>query len=224
MRDIAEHTRNVPRIFKPRSFARLPRVVVIIPALNEAEKIGDVIRIVKDLYSDPSDCGFRVKVVVVDDGSTDKTAEVATEAGADRIVSHPRNLGLGAATRSGIIEARNLHADVALKLDADLQHDPADIAKVVQPIIDKQADIVYGSRFAGEVRYKMPFIRRTGNRFFTWLMRYLTRRMRSSGNTTRTNCLAGQRNIASGCSGGRKTRRPSTARYQRLRTVAGRQR
>ena len=65
-------------------------------------------------------------------------------------------------------------ADVALKLDADFQHDPQDIEKVIQPIIEDRADIVYGSRFSGNITYKMPFIRKVGNLFFTWLMRKLT--------------------------------------------------
>ncbi len=157
-----------------RTTGAMPLVVVFIPALNEEEKIGEVITTVKKLYADPKKLGFRIQVVVVDDGSTDGTVAAAEKSGADRIISHPRNLGLGAATRTGLKMAHQLRADVALKLDADFQHDPEDIAKVIRPILEKRAHIVYGSRFAGKIHYKMPLIRRWGNRFFTWLMRRLT--------------------------------------------------
>jgi len=149
-------------------------VIAFIPALNEEKKIGEVIRKVYDLYRDSEQRGFKVEVIVVDDGSTDRTVEEARRAGARRIVSHPCNLGLGAATRSGMQTAYEMGADIALKLDADFQHDPQDIEKVIQPILEDRADIVYGSRFAGKITYRMPLIRKMGNLFFTWLMRKLT--------------------------------------------------
>ena len=149
-------------------------VVVFIPAFNEGATIGKAIDMVRSLYPDDPGRDFRVSVLVVDDGSSDGTAGAAEAAGCDRLVSHPSNLGLGAATRTALRTAYEMGADVAVKLDADLQHDPADIAKVVRPILDDRADIVYGSRFAGEIRYKMPLIRKWGNLFFTFLMRQLT--------------------------------------------------
>ena len=149
-------------------------VVIFIPALNEEGKIGEVIRTVYQLYQDSEQRGFRVEVIVVDDGSTDGTAEEARNAGAKKIISHPYNIGLGAATRTGMQAAYEIGADVSLKLDADFQHDPKDIEKVIQPILDDKSDIVYGSRFAWEITYKMPFVRRMGNLFFTWLMRKVT--------------------------------------------------
>ena len=149
-------------------------VVVFIPALNEEEKIDSVIENVRKLYADSESRGFKINILVVDDGSTDNTVKVAQRAGADKIVSHPRNLGLGAATRTGMQTAYEMGADIALKLDADFQHDPEDIEKVIRPILDDKADIVYGSRFVGKINYKMPLVRRWGNKFFTWLMRKLT--------------------------------------------------
>ncbi len=158
----------------PAEAKPLPSVVVFIPAHNEEERVGEVIRTVKRLYGDGEEKGYRVKVVVVDDGSSDGTVRVSREAGADRIISHGRNLGLGAATRTGLLSAREMDADIALKLDADLQHDPADIHRAIQPVLSDGADIVYGSRFAGRIHYRMPLLRRMGNLFFTWLMRKLT--------------------------------------------------
>lgn len=149
-------------------------VVVFIPALNEEEKIGSVITAVKTTYKDSHKRGFKIQVLVVDDGCTDKTVEVARRAGADRIISHPQNLGLGAGTRSGMREAYKMGADIALKMDADFQHDPLDIEKVIEPIMLNRADLVFGSRFAGKINYRMPIIRYVGNKTFTWLMRLLT--------------------------------------------------
>ena len=149
-------------------------VVIFIPALNEEEKIGDIIKRVDELYQGSEQRGFKIEVIVVDDGSTDNTVGEARKAEAEKIISHPYNLGLGAATRTGMQVAYEMGADVALKLDADFQHDPQDIEKVIQPILEDKADIVYGSRFAGNITYKMPLIRKVGNIFFTWLMRKLT--------------------------------------------------
>jgi len=161
-----------PRRREPAGTVR--SVVIFIPALDEEERIGDVIRTVKRLYDGKESEGYRVSVIVIDDGSTDGTARVAEESGADLVISHGLNRGLGAATRTGLRTAFEMGADVAVKLDADFQHDPADIEKVIRPVLEGRADIVYGSRFAGEIRYRMPLVRRLGNRFFTWLMRKLT--------------------------------------------------
>jgi glycosyltransferase involved in cell wall biosynthesis len=110
---------------------------------------------------------------VVDDGSGDGTGDLARSTGADRVVRHPTNLGLGAAVRTGLKAARQEGADIVVKIDADGQHDPADIARLVRPILDDAADLVYGDRFAG-IEYRMPLVRRLGNRVFTALMRRLT--------------------------------------------------
>jgi len=152
----------------------VPSAVVFIPAFNEEERIGEVIQTLRRISADTGAKGCRISIIVVDDGSTDRTVEVARKSGAHRIISHQRNRGLGAATRSGLEAALEMDADVAVKLDADFQHDPKDIEAVIQPILENRADIVYGSRFAGRIHYRMPLVRRLGNRFFTWLMRRLT--------------------------------------------------
>ena len=78
------------------------RVVVFIPALNEEDKIAEVITTINERYRDSANSGFTVETVVVDDGSTDRTVQKARAAGVDSLVSHPHNLGLGAATRTGM--------------------------------------------------------------------------------------------------------------------------
>ncbi len=149
-------------------------VVVFVPALNEEGTIGKLIKRINELYRNRRDKGFTIEVIVVNDGSTDKTEEIAKEAGAVKIVKHPFSRGLGAATRTGMQTAYEMKADIAVKIDADFQHDPQDIEKVIRPILDDEADCVFGSRFLGGLQYKMPFHRKWGNTFFSFLVRKLT--------------------------------------------------
>lgn len=151
-----------------------PYVVVFIPAYNEEDSIERVIKEIQKNYARAEEKGFWVEILVVNDGSTDRTVEIAQKAGANRITSHPINRGLGAATRTGMQTAFEMGADIAVKIDADFQHDPMDIEKVVRPIIEDKADCVFGSRFLGGLQYKMPFYRAAGNRFFSWLTGKLT--------------------------------------------------
>ena len=116
---------------------------------------------------------FELFVYVVDDGSVDNTGSLAQEAGADRIIKHKVNLGLGAAVRSGLFAARRDGADIVVKFDADMQHDPNDIIALISPILNDEADVVYGNRLE-QISYRMPFVRRAGNLVFTKLMGILT--------------------------------------------------
>lgn len=149
------------------------KVIVFIPAYNEENDIEQVIKRLHELYAGSDSKGFIVELLVVDDGSTDETATIVRRNNV-RLISHPRNIGLGAATRTALEAAYERGAYVAVKFDADMQHAPEDIEKVIRPIIEDKADIVYGSRFAGEIRYKMPLVRYIGNKFFTKLMRMMT--------------------------------------------------
>jgi glycosyltransferase involved in cell wall biosynthesis len=153
----------------------LKKVVVFIPALDEMDIIGATIDKVREIYSDEAiqKRGYVVELLVVDDGCTDNTVAIVKDKGVG-IISHSKNLGLGAATRTGMEKAYEMGADVAVKLDADLQHDPMDIEKVVLPILEDKTDICWGSRFAGKINYKMPLIRYVGNKFFTWFMNQVT--------------------------------------------------
>ncbi len=149
------------------------KLIVIVPAYNEADSISQTITSLLAKRDPIKQLGLDLKVYVVNDGSRDETARLASEAGADRIISHRVNQGLGAAVRSGLSAARTDNASIVVKFDADLQHSPDDIAKVIDPIVKDEADVVYGHRF-NQIKYKMPFVRRMGNIVFTRLMRWLT--------------------------------------------------
>jgi hypothetical protein len=115
-------------------------VLVCIPAFNEAESLPGVLAEV------PAEiAGLRTHVLVIDDGSRDGTALVATRLGA-RVVSHPVNSGQGAALQTGYLVAERLGVDIVVTLDADGQHDPGQMARLVEPIARDEADFVVGSR------------------------------------------------------------------------------
>lgn len=153
------------------------RVVVIVPAHDEEATIGEVLARVGGVDVP----GCEMFSIVVDDGSADRTSEVAEEAGA-KVVAHPENLGLGAAVRTGLRAAVEAGADIVAYLDADLEYSPEDIPKVVEPIISGRADYVLGSRFFGGAE-GMMWKRRVGNRVFTSLLSILARRRISDGQT-----------------------------------------
>jgi polyprenyl-phospho-N-acetylgalactosaminyl synthase len=127
------------------------KVYAVIPAYNEATRIASV---VQDALKHVG------HVVVVDDGSSDATADAAKQAGAF-VVKHPNNSGAGAATMTGLEAARLLGADIAVTLDADEQHDPEDIPAMLKPALSGEADVVFANRFGQ--RNKIPFIRRVFN-------------------------------------------------------------
>lgn len=119
-------------------------VLVCIPAYNEAESLPAVIAEVPPLVA-----GLPTHVLVIDDGSRDGTAAVATRCGA-HVVSHPVNSGQGAALQTGYLVAERLGVDVVVTLDADGQHDPTQMTRLVEPIVRDEADFVVGSRRMGE--------------------------------------------------------------------------
>jgi glycosyltransferase involved in cell wall biosynthesis len=135
------------------------KISVIIPALNEQESIGLVI---KDIPHDIVD-----EIIVVDNGSTDKTAEVARICGA-RIVSE-KYRGYGKACQAGITYAD--HADIIVFLDGDYSDYPEEIEKIIAPIIHEEADLVIGSRISGGSGNKVLLPQAYwGNRLATWLI------------------------------------------------------
>jgi len=151
-----------------------PYVVVFIPAYDEEESIGRVIDVIKENYQGHASRNYVLDLIVVDDGSTDRTVEIAHKKGVRKIIQHPRNKGLGASTRTAMQTAFEMGADIAVKIDADFQHDPEDIDKVVAPVLEDRADVVFGTRFKGGLQYKMPLHRAWGNTFFSKLTGLLT--------------------------------------------------
>ncbi len=150
----------------PAPVSTAKKLVVIIPALNEEATIAHVVqRVPRRLDGIDS-----VEVIVIDDGSTDSTVDLARRSGAV-VISHARNLGVGAAFATGVRGALERGAEVVVNMDGDGQFDPADIPKLLEPILFNNADFVSCSRFAEpELLPDMPRIKRWGNHLMTRLI------------------------------------------------------
>lgn len=143
------------------------KLSVVMPCFNEAPTLASSVERV--LAADT--LGMSVEVLVVDDGSTDGSAEVAENLGRRdqriRLIRHPQNCGKGAALRSGFAACAG---DIVLIQDADLEYDPTEYPKLLSPILSGKADVVYGSRFAGgETHRVLYFWHSLGNKFLTLL-------------------------------------------------------
>jgi glycosyltransferase involved in cell wall biosynthesis len=125
---------------------------VILPAYNEEVSIGSIVLLTR-FYAD--------NVIVVDDGSLDRTAEIARKAGAE-VIQHGTNKGKGAALKTGFTAADDLGADIIVTMDSDGQHNAADIPRLVKPIIKGEADMVNGSRYLNGQDKNTPSYRRVG--------------------------------------------------------------
>lgn len=145
------------------------RISVIIPAFNERTTIEEVIRRVLEQP-------FEKELIIVDDASTDGTRALLQQtAWPDniRIFYHPKNRGKGAAVRTGIEQAQG---DIILIQDADLEYNPSDFGAVLRPILEGNADVVYGSRFLGTHRAFM-FHHYVGNKMLTLMTNILYNNM-----------------------------------------------
>lgn len=158
--DSGANARAIPR----------PLLVVLIPAYNEEKSIEQVIKAV------PAQIGgvASIKVLVVDDGSTDRTRELALKAGA-MVISHRLNRGVGSAYRTGIEKALAMGADVIVNMDADGQFNPGDIPELIRPILDGETGFVTASRFKDTTKTpKMSPVRLWGNRMMSRLISSIT--------------------------------------------------
>ena len=145
-------------------------VAVLIPVYNEKDNLQQLIDSIKDLDLEQYYFYF------IDDGSTDGSfddIEIALDN--HKIIKHRKNFGLATSVKTGIEAALLGNAEYIVKVDADLQHDLRELESLVIPLKNKNSDIVYGDRFSGSINYKMGFIRKYGNKFFSYLMRRLTK-------------------------------------------------
>jgi glycosyltransferase involved in cell wall biosynthesis len=144
------------------------KVLVVMPAYNEAGRIGEIVKSVKGVLP-------IAKVLVVNDCSSDDTRCEAIEAGAT-VISHPINLGYGAALETGYFYALGNGFEYIIQMDGDGQHIADEIPKIILPVLNGEADIVVGSRYLSSGNgYKTSFARRAGQKFFGKIFSLITR-------------------------------------------------
>lgn len=139
------------------------KLSIVIPAYNEEKTIAEIIWRVNKV-----EVGLEKEIIVVDDGSTDGTAELLKQLANEKlkVIFHKKNAGKGAALQTGFSQATG---DIVLVQDADLEYDPREYPRLLEPILDGRADVVYGSRFLGGPHRVLLFWHYAGNRFLTTL-------------------------------------------------------
>jgi glycosyltransferase involved in cell wall biosynthesis len=145
------------------------KLVITIPAYNEEDSIAQVIREIPR-HIDGIDS---TEIILIDDGSTDNTVREALLNGADEIISHKANKGLGISFRDGTNRALEREADIIVNIDADSQYDALQIPDLIKPILDNQADIVLGSRDINSLKF-MSRGKKLGNKLASWITRRLS--------------------------------------------------
>ena len=135
--------------------------VMIVPAYNEEKNIGAVISGIKASFPE-------LYIVVVDDGSVDRTADRAREQGAD-VLSLPCNMGYGVALQTGYKYALQKEFDYCFQMDADGQHEPSSLPQIMDALKENQADVVIGSRFLSQCGYRMPWAGKAGKNLFAFI-------------------------------------------------------
>jgi len=151
----------------------LNKLSVVIPAYNERDTVH---ALMKRVAAAPVPDSMEIEIIVVDDGSADGTRDLLQELEKTqnppfRLIMHPKNRGKGAALRTGFEHATG---DIILVQDADLEYNPRDYPQLLQPILDDEADVVYGSRFLGGPHRVLFFWHYLGNLFLTMLSNIFT--------------------------------------------------
>ena len=139
------------------------KIAIGIPAYNEEKNIGVIITKLKKISD---------TIIVCDDGSTDLTAEISRELGAE-VITHSKNQGYGEAIKTIFLEAKKRQVDALVTFDADGQHQIQDIEKIIEPIVSGQADVVIGSRFLDD-KTDIPKYRKIGVKVITELTNVTT--------------------------------------------------
>lgn len=143
------------------------KLSVVIPVYNEKATIAEIYNRVKSV-------DFDKEIIIVDDSSTDGTADILGSINdkGTKVISHDRNKGKGAALRTAFSQ---VSGDIIIIQDADLEYDPGDYPKLIKPILDNKADVVYGSRFVGGEEHRVLFFwHMVGNKFLTLLSNMFT--------------------------------------------------
>ena len=144
------------------------KTAIVIPVFNEAENLPILFENIKKINRP------EFTFIFINDGSQDDSLEILKTADFDyHLINHKKNLGLANAVKSGIDEAKKLDIDYVVKVDADLQHNLEEIDLLLNELND-EVDFIYGDRFNGQINYKMEFIRKIGNKFFSMLTKWLT--------------------------------------------------
>lgn len=147
------------------------KLFIQIPCLNELTTIGAVIKSIPKRELNKR--GFLVKILIIDDGSSDQTSKSAKKAGADFIIKHKRTFGLAKSFSEGLEFCLRKGADIIVNTDGDNQYDQREILKLVDPIISGQADMVIGDRQVKKLE-TMPLIKKLGNLIGSFVLRSLT--------------------------------------------------
>jgi len=144
------------------------KLSIVIPVYNEKNTVKNVIRRVQEV-----DAGMEKEIIIVDDGSNDGTQEILKNMNQPnvKVVFHSKNQGKGAALHTGFAKAQG---DIILIQDADLEYDPKEYTRLLEPILDGRADAVYGSRFLGGPHRVLFFWHYIGNKFLTTLSNMLS--------------------------------------------------
>lgn len=149
------------------------KVILFIPAFNAAEDIDDMVGKFVETFNGDAPAGATVEVMIIDDGSTDGTAEKALEAGASEVIAHPYRLGMAAATRTGLLACRERGVEAAVRVDRSLRTDPARIRRILTPVLSGEADLIFGPNLSGSIGRDASFVQRILNRVASASMRRL---------------------------------------------------